>query len=189
MDIITEKIGNDLKKTLLFLLLYATLFADAKIYIGANAGVYNESLDTSSKSISTEIATLKVGYGDISSYGVEFSLDYVNNSSEIFHPDDGVKYGINVDLLKAFDFGLFFNPYLKGGFGAGALKSTAKQDKKSLAYGSYNLGLGTFIPLNDNFELELGYNYRYTSYEKTTASSSIVKSHVNTIFTGVNYRI
>ena len=183
-----KNIGIDLKKTLLFLLISASLFADAKIYVGANAGVYNESLDTSSKSISTQIATLKIGYGDISSYGIEFSLDYVNNSSEIFHPNDGVKYGINVDLLKAFDFDLFFNPYLRGGFGAGAMDSTAKANQNSLAYGSYNLGFGAFIPLNGDFDLEIGYHYRYVSYEKTVTTSAITKSHVNTMFTGINYR-
>ena len=177
-----------MKKTLLFLLLSASLFADAKIYVGANTGIYNESLDTSSKSISTQALTLKIGYGDITSYGIEFSLDYINNSSEIFHPDDGIKYGINVDLIKAFDFGLFFTPYMKGGFGAGALDSTAKENKNSLAYGSYNLGVGAFIPLHDNYDLEVGYNYRYTSYEKTVSTNPITKSHVNILSLGVNYR-
>ena len=114
----------------------------------ANVGVYNESMDTSSQSISTQIATLKVGYGDIALYAIEFSLDYVNNTSEIFHPNDGIKYGIHVDLIKAFDFGLFLNPYLKGGFGAGALESTAKENKNSLSFGSFNLGTGIFVPIN-----------------------------------------
>ena len=177
-----------MKKTLLFLLLSASLFGDAKIYVGANAGVYNESLDTSSKSISTQVATFKIAYGDISSYAIEFSLDYINNSSEIFHPDDGIKYGINVDLIKAFDFDLFLNPYIKGGFGAGALESTAKENKNSLSLSSFNLGFGAFIPLHDNFDLEVGYSYKYLSYEKTIPTSSIVKSHVNTLFTGINYR-
>jgi len=183
-----KNIGINLKKSLLFLLLGASLFADAKIYMGANTGVYNESLDASNKNITTQIATLKIGYGDIASYGIEFSLDYVNNSSEIFHPDDGIKYGMNVNLLKSFDFDLFLNPYLKGGFGAGALKSTAKANKNSLAYGSFNLGFGAFIPLNDGFDLEVGYSYKYVSYEKVTPTSSIVKSHVNSMFTGINYR-
>jgi hypothetical protein len=178
-----------LKKILLFLLLITSLYAESKIYLGLNAGAYLEQLDASSKSATTEMISIKAGYGDIKAYAVEISIDYIDNKTDLFASGDGVKYGMNVSLLKSFDFNLFFIPFIKGGFGTGKMDSTAKTNKNSLAYGSFNLGIGSFIPINDSFDLELGYDYRALTYEKVDAAlSSISKSNVNLLYAGVNYR-
>ena len=179
-----------MKKILLFSLLITSLYSDAKIYLGASVGGYLEQLDSNSKSATTEMITLKAGYGDIKAYAVEFSLDYINNKTALFASGDGVKYGMNVSLLKSFDFDLFFIPFVRGGFGAGKMDSNAKANKNSLAYGSFNLGIGSFIPLSDSFDLEVGYDYRAVTYEKADAgnSTSISKSNVNQLYVGVNYR-
>jgi hypothetical protein len=177
-----------LKKILLFSLLITSLYAEAKVYLGVSAGGYLEQLDTGSKSATTEMITLKAGYGDIKAYAVEFSLDYINNNTALFASGDGIKYGMNVSLLKSFDFNMFFIPFVRAGFGAGKMDSTAKANKNSLAYGSFNLGIGSFIPLSDSFDLEVGYDYRAVTYEKTDTASSISKSNVNLLYVGVNYR-
>ena len=166
-----------------------SLYADAKIYLGTSIGAYLEKMDSSSKSATTEMITLKAGYGDIKAYAVEFSFDYINNKTDLFATGDGVKYGMNVSLLKSFDFDLFFIPFARVGFGGGKMDSSAKANKSSLAYGSFNLGIGSFIPLSDSFDLEVAYDYRALTYEKTDSTlSSISKSTVNLLYVGVNYR-
>ncbi|MFK5938645.1 MAG: outer membrane beta-barrel protein [Sulfurimonas sp.] len=178
-----------MKKIILFSLLITSLYSDAKIYIGANIGGYLEQLDSGSTSATTQMISLKAGYGDIKAYAVEFSVDYINNKTDLFAQGDGVKYGMNVSLLKSFDFDLFFIPFVKAGFGAGKMDSNAKTNKNSLAYGSFNLGIGSFIPLSDSFDLEVGYDYRAVTYEKAdSALSSISKSNVNLLYAGFNYR-
>ena len=178
-----------MKKILLSLLLITSLYSDAKIYLGASAGAYLEQLDSNSKSATSEMISLKAGYGDIKAYAVEFSFDYINNNTALFSAGDGIKYGMNVSLLKSFDFDLFFIPFVRVGFGAGKMDSNAKANKHSLAYGSFNLGIGSFIPLSDSFDLEVAYDYRALTYEKAdSALTNISKSNVNLLYVGINYR-
>lgn len=178
-----------MKKILLFSLLITSLYSDAKIYLGASTGGYLEQLDSNSKSSTTEMLTLKAGYGDIKAYAIEFSIDYINNNTALFAQGDGIKYGMNVSLLKSFDFDIFFIPFVRVGFGAGKMDSNAKTNKSSLAYGSFNLGAGGFIPITDYLDIELGYDYRALTYEKADpALSSISKSNVNIIYAGFNIR-
>ena len=178
-----------MKKILLFTLFITSLYADATVYLGASLGGYNEQLDVNNKSATSEMLTLKVGYGEIKAYAVEFSLDYINNKTDLFAPGDGIKYGMNVSLLKAFDVDLFFIPFVKAGFGAGKIDSQAKVNKSSLAYGSFNLGFGSFIPLYKHIDLELGYDYRALTYERAdSALTAISKSNVNMLYVGFNIR-
>jgi hypothetical protein len=183
-----------LKKILLFSLLITSLYADAKIYMGVGGGYLHETFsDTASTTGSAEMARVKVGYGDREAYAVEFSLDMLKNDTNVFSTsgEDGDKFGMNVELIKAFDFDIAINPYFKGGFGAGYF-DIKHASKSSLNYGSFNLGLGFFIPINEHFDVEIGYDYKYVSYEKLTDSTGkILKeidSHMNGAYVGFNVR-
>lgn len=159
--------------------------------MGAGGGIYNETLDdTLSTSISANMARVKVGYGVREAYAIEFSVDYIDNSEVLFAADDGARYGLNVELIKAFDWGIYINPFVKVGFGMGYMETTVKAGEDSLSYGTYNLGLGTFIPVNEHLDFELTYDYKYTSYQKLQqlSDADIQKSMSHTGYIGVNVR-
>lgn len=176
-----------MKTLLLSLLLLSSLYADAKVYLGASYGYLNESFASGlDYEGSSSIAKAKIGYGDVGSYGVEFSIDYIENKLNVYSANDTQKYGFNVDLIKAFDLGIFFNPFFKGGFGTGYLQT---QSVGKVTYGSFNLGLGVFIPLTEYLDLELGYDYKNLSYERPTGEESqSYESNVNGAYAGFNVR-
>jgi len=183
-----------LKKIILFSLLLTTLFADATPYIGTHIGVYKEKFSEVDATSSSALANIKIGYGDRKAYSVEFSLDYLNNDAKIFSSapsasKDGNKIGFNVSLIKAFDFNIYALPFVKVGFGSG-VHNIDRKLHKSLAFGSFQLALGSYIPLSKHFDLELGYEARHISYEAinfiTTKTS--YNSVMNTVYFGINYR-
>ncbi len=179
-----------MKKIILFLLLLTSLYSDAKIYIGTGGGYLEESFSNSSfKTNSAETAKFKIGYGIREAYAIEFSFNYLKNDSNNFSADDSDKFGLNVELIKAFDWDIFINPYFKGGFGAGYFKID-NTTKSSLSYGSYNLGLGFFIPINEHFDFEIGYDYKYLSYEKLNkaTTSEDISSNMHGTYLGFNVR-
>ncbi|MBU0720978.1 porin family protein [bacterium] len=184
-------IGNEkLKKTILFLLMVASLYADAKVYIGSNLGYFDErfSEDIEAKS-SSYMAKIKAGYGDREAYAIEFSLDYYDNKSKIFSQDDSKKFAMNVELVKAFDLNIYVNPFFKAGFGAGYL-NVDREFEDILHYGTFNLGAGMFIPVNEHFDFELGYDYKAVSYEgiDTIVQQISYASHMNIVYFGFNLR-
>ncbi|MEA1982127.1 MAG: outer membrane beta-barrel protein [Campylobacterota bacterium] len=183
-----------MKNIILFLLLISSLYGDAKVYVGFSGGTYTEVFDDIDASSSASIITSKIGYGDRKAYGVEFSLDYAKNNSKIFStsPDmhtDGDRYGFNVSLLKAFDFDIYALPFVKVGFGTGFL-DIDRELQKNLTYGTFQLTLGTYIPLGDHFDIELGYEIKHTSYEaiNTIVTQTSYGSKTNSAYLGVNYR-
>lgn len=179
-----------MKKIILFLLLFTSLYSDSKVYIGSSYGYCNEEFNGNADAqSSTDMAKIKVGYGDRESYAIEFSLDYINNQSKIFSDNDSEKYGINVEFVKAFDLDIYVNPFFKAGFGAGFVDIQRELQQK-LNYSSFNLGLGMFIPINEHFDLELGYDYKSTSYEAidTIVDQVRFSSKTNTIYFGFNVR-
>ena len=161
--------------------------------MGLGYDLYTESYTASASSLpsSTDNAVkLKVGYGIREAYAVEFSLDYVDHASYEEAPQTGkAKYGFNIALMKAFDWNIFINPYIKAGFGAGILDNQGKKDK-SLTYGSFDLGTGIFIPINSSYDIELGYEYKHLTYQKEDDQKLTEKneSNVNTIYLGINVR-
>ncbi len=177
------------KSLFLSVLLFTSLYSDAKTYVGLNFGAFNEKFSNLEAQNSAPIVTLKVGYGDIKAYAIEFSVDRVKNSSNIFSKNDGNKYALNIELIKAFDFDIFTNPFFKIGFGTGRL-NIARKVQDNLYSGSFNLGFGSFIPITSNIDLEIGYNYRYITYEKVDNISNKIsyKSNVNIIYSGLNMR-
>jgi opacity protein-like surface antigen len=172
---------NRLKKILLFLLITSALYSEAKIYMGASYGGYNESFsDEGLKTNNNPLVKFKVGYGVREAYSVEFSVDYTQVDA---NSTDVNRYGLNVDLVKAFDFP-YVNPFFKAGFGTGYVE-TASSDK--LTFGSFNLGAGIYIPINEHVDIEAGYDYRNLSYERVDDTSKIT-SHVNIVYAGLNVR-
>ncbi len=178
-----------MKKIALFLLLITSLYSDPKIYIGTSTGYFSESFTTLEAESSTMLATFKIGYGEQKAYAIEFSVDWVNNKSKIFSSNDGDKYSINVEFVKAFDLHRYVNPFFKAGFGAGNLK-VDREFQDRLNFGSFNLGAGLFIPIDEHFDFELGYTYKYLTYEKLNTIVNIIshESHANTAYAGFNVR-
>lgn len=184
-----------MKIIILFLLLINTLFAEAKLYLGSNYGIFEEKFTNEIEATSsTQIAKVKLGYGVREAYAIELSLEYIENQSKIFSSNnelnsDGDKYGINVDLIKAFDLDILILPYLKAGFGSGWF-DIQRELQNRLFYSSFNLGTGIFIPISENFDFELGYEYKYTSYESvdTIAKKLSYQSNTNIAFFGFNVR-
>lgn len=179
-----------MKKIILLLLLFTALYSDSKVYVGSSYGYVNENFDGDANAQnSSNMGKLKIAYGDREAYGIEFSLDYIHNKSKIFSKKDGKKYGINVEFVKAFDFNIYVNPFFKVGFGAGFLDIQRELQTK-LNYGSFNLGLGMFIPVNDNFDFEVGYDYKSISYESidNIADKTRYSSNANTMYVGFNVR-
>jgi len=183
---------TDLKKLLYLLpLLSSLVLAEAKIYFGTAYTYNSESLsyNGSDKSFQNNGARIKIGYGDIRAYAVEFSLEYIDNKEAVFAANDGEKIGFNLELLKAFDWDIYVYPFFKAGFGAGYLKTDADIVNQSLTYGSWNLGTGIFIPYNESFDIELAYEYKTLSYQKTDpALTQSPSSDLNSIYFGVNFR-
>ena len=169
-----------MKKILLFLLITSALYSEGKVYMGASYGSFNESFsDDTRKTNANPSIKVKIGYGVREAYAVEFSLDYTQvdaNSTEVN------RYGLNVDLVKAFDLP-YVNPFFKAGFGTGYVDTP----KDRLTFGSFNLGTGIFIPLNEHSEIEIAYDYKYIAYERSDNEKEI-NSHVNLIYAGVNVR-
>ena len=178
------------KTVLLSIVLSLSLYADAKKYVGVSFGTYSEKFtNKTNSSDTTSLTTLKVGYGDHKAYSIEFSLQQVKQSSNNFSKADGNKYAFNVELIKAFDFDTFINPFFKVGFGTGRVK-LAQTTQNTLYSGSFNLAVGSYLPLTDSIDLEVGYNYRYISYEKFEEGSSAIsyKSRTKIIYGGLNFR-
>ena len=180
-------------KKLLPLLLFISslLYAEAKIYLGTGYAYNSETVKYNGKedTISNNALRLKIGYGDINAYAIELSLEYVDNKSTIFDSGDGKKYAFNVELLKAWDFGIFLNPFVKVGFGAGYLETPADLHNGSLTYGTFNLGAGCFIPINEHIDIELAYEHKSASYQKLDNGLTTNPSSQTDIgYAGINFR-
>ena len=139
------------------------------------------------------MATLKIGYGDIKAYAVEFSVEYARNKSKIFSSSptassDGNKFGFNVALMKAFDY-TYLYPFVRVGFGTGYL-DVERNLEKNLTYGSFQGSVGSFIPLSDSFDIEVAYELRHTSYEAVNyiVTKTSYSSVSNIGYFGINYR-
>ena len=183
-----------MKKLLLFFLFFTSLNAQEQLYFGLGSSYMKEvftSLDAKDTSLHTRF---KIGYGDIKAYAVELSIESMKNSSKIFSAPssnslDGDKLGLNIELLKAFDFDIYLYPFVRAGFGTGSM-DISRELQESLSYGSFNLGAGVFIPLYKNVDVELGYEYRSISYEAidTIITKNSYKSNANALFFGFNAR-
>ncbi len=163
---------------------------DAHFYAGVGGGVQLERFtDESGAKNTPNFASLKVGYGDKRAYSIELMLNYVDNESKIFSPDDGARYGIDIAFVKAFDFTSLFYPSIRAGFGASEMK-VHRQLEDKIASSSFNVGGGILIPFSKHFEIELNYDYKYTSYGAIDLVSQKKRlySHINQFYLGFNTR-
>lgn len=177
-----------MKYFLLFSLLLTSLFAEAKLYVGTSVGIYQENYTDAENSDSLKTAKVKFGYGDIDAYAMEISLEAIEKDSAFTSVNQSERYALNVALLKAFNFDIGFNPYLKAGFGSGYYKQGAA-DSTTMHFGNYTLGGGFFIPVLEHVDFEIGYEYKYISYEsEDTTTTASEKSHGNIGYLGVNVR-
>ena len=179
------------------------LFADSQVYMGILGGYITESFSKpQDKSTSSPMAKFQIGYGELKGFAVQLGLIYNPNSKNIFAntagSKDKEKYSLDVELIKAFDFGIGLYPFLKAGFGAGYFDTditytnadgTFTQNK--LNFSSYNGGAGFYYPLSEHFVLELGATYKYISYErwdKSSTGEAAVDTHAIYSYGGINYR-
>ena len=179
-----------MKKIILFLLLISSLYSDAKVYMGLGAGFMNEAFsDNANSTNSAEMGKIKIGYGDREAYAIEFSFDYLKNDESIFSTtgEDSDKFGMNIELIKSVNWDIYILPYFKVGIGSGYFDISA-DDQTSLNYSSVNFGLGFLVPVNEHVDFEVGYDYKYVSYEELTSSGEQIGSHLNGVFTGINFR-
>lgn len=179
-----------MKKIILFTLLITSLYSDAKMYVGANYGYYDEEFtETLDAQSSSNAMSFKLGYGQREAYAIELNIERSETESKIFSDNDGAKYSLNIELLKSFDLGIYINPFIKVGIGAGSL-TVERELEDRLSFGSFNLGAGTFIPIGDNFDIELGYTYKHLSYGAidTISKKTSYKSNINTFYSGFNIR-
>lgn len=189
---------SPMKKILIpSLLLSTALFADSQFYVGVLGGANYESFGSPyNTSTSSPVAKVQLGYGDIKDYSVQLGLLYDKNNHNIFSTgttNDKEKYSMDVELIKAFDFGWKLYPFLKAGFGAGYFNINADYtggNKSSLNFSSYNAGAGAYYSLSEHFNLEAGVTYKSVSYEKIDPNASAKGISTKVIFTylGVNYR-
>lgn len=184
-------LGYLVKKLFFTLITVSSLFGtQAQIYTGAGYGYVHEQLSgNSEKSASSNEGKFKIGYGVRDAYAVEFSFSYIDNSSALLSADDKEKYGFDVELMKAWDLHIYALPFIRVGFGSGKMKSSARDGKNVIYYGSYNGSAGLILPLSENFDIELAYEYKNLSYQKVNPDlSSYDRSDIHTLYSGVNFR-
>lgn len=184
-------IGNKKLKSfiIIFILLSSSVYADSKLYLGLGYSNVNEKYDTLDAESSSKALQVKVGYGLREAYAIEVSVESLKNKSNVFSNNDGDKTSVDIEVVKSFDLGIYILPYFKAGFGAGEMKINREiQDK--LNFGSFNLGAGTLIPIDEHFDFELGYRYKSISYEALDTISDRIeyKSKSNTLYIGFNAR-
>lgn len=182
-----------MKKTILSLLLLSNfLFGDAKTYVGISAGIAEENFTSADATSSSNIINLKLGYGERELYSVAIGIEYLKNESKIFSTgvdNDGDKFAFNLELVKAFNLSKYIIPFVNLGFGAGYLEIDRAIDDK-ISFGSFNLGAGVLIPINDDFDFEFGYKYKSLSYEglDLIATKEVHTSKSTSPYFGFNVR-
>jgi len=181
-----------LKKIILFLTIISSLYSsqnDAKFYFGLGYGYISENFSGGEgyDDVASQTANIKFGYGIRSSYAVEMAINYIEKDKDMFSQKDNDRYSFDLAVMKAFDFDIYINPFIKAGFGAGYLH-TDNKDNSVISFSSYNLSTGIFIPMGESFDMELGYIYKYLSYERLTSDSKKLHSNMNVGYVGINYR-
>ncbi len=187
-----------MKKIFLISILCSSfVFADAKVYIGVLGGSSSETYSKpTSRTTTSPAAKVILGYGNYKSYSIELGWIYNQNSQNYFSNNgskDGVKYSLDLNLVKAFDLGGRIYPFFKLGIGGGYLNTditTSSSEVKSLNFSSFDAGGGFTYLLSKSFSCELALTYKHRNYQKIDQASSgqSIASNVFTTLVGVIYR-
>lgn len=168
-----------------------SLLAESAGYLGFSIQDSTEFFHIEGKdtvSTSTAQYTLKAGYGDIASYGVEVSLSYMDNATNIFSKNDGAALMFDITLLKGWDAGSDLYPYLDVGIGVGNMK-VDRELESSLTFSSFNFGAGVRYLIAQNIDFDLGVYYKLRTWQSVSLVSEQVKvkSDVINPYIGINY--
>lgn len=180
----------------MILLLPVILLAEAQPYLGVGGSstaemftVENPGTDGRDESALFQAAQIKIGYGDPRAYAIEVALGYGRYDKNVFSEADTDYYYFDIALVKAFDIGWGFYPFLKIGMGTGELEVT-RSTQSSLSSGSFFGGGGVYVPLGLGIELEASALYRGKHWEdadmidaQTQSSSIAVEPYI-----GFNFR-
>lgn len=188
-----------MKKILLISILCSSfVFAGAKVYMGVLGGSSSEVFSKpSSQTVTSPVAKVILGYGNYKSYSIELGWIYNQNSQNYFSNNgskDGPKYSLDLNLVKAFNFGEPIYPFFKLGIGGGYLNTnihtTSGADVKSLNFSSFDAGGGFTYLISKSFSFELCLTYKHRNYQKIdqALSGQSIASNVITTLAGVIYR-
>lgn len=139
-------------------------------------------------STSTLQYRIKAGYGDIAGYGFEASFSYMDYATNIFSKNDGAALMLDITLLKGWDAGNGFYPYLDIGIGVGNMK-VDRELERSLTFSSFNFGGGLRYLIARNIDFDLGVNYKIRTWQSVSLVSEQVKTESDVInpYIGINY--
>lgn len=186
-----------MKKVLMIAAMSATLMAQSGLYVGADIIAGNEEFDyavgTTGVSVTESAAApafkLKVGYGDRADLGFEIGLTSIDYDKDVYTTDEGANVVLEFDIIKAFDVNSDFYPFIKCGFGFGAMEIN-EASEESAANVSFKVGGGFFYALGESIDLEAGLDIRGRDWQDISIlgvnidlTSSAVEPYV-----GMNYR-
>jgi opacity protein-like surface antigen len=187
-----------MKKILIISMLYSTMvLADSKVYLGLFGGVANEQFSKpKTGNIFSSAAKINLGYGDYKSYSAEIYFLYNQDNKNYFSDTSskgGTRYSAGLNLIKAFDFGVNFYPFVKVGFGGGYLSADItiqNGNRNNLKFSSLDAGFGFNYLLVKSVVLQVCATYKHTNYQQIDpqASSGSITSNGLTTLAGLMYR-
>jgi hypothetical protein len=175
---------------------YSALLADATGYVGLGGvmGIDSVTLTNPGEAAQHTTANLqavqiKAGYGNVHGYGIEFDVGYGYYDKNIFSVQDKSYTYFDLSMIKAFDFGVGFYPFLKLGYGTGTLE-VKRALTNSVYSGTFFAGVGAYIPVAYGFDVEASVIYGSQSWEglNMIGSEVVTNSTVVVPYLGLNYR-
>lgn len=166
-------------------------FAEPQVFLGFGGGSVTEQFSSESlnKIVNGVHGKVIAGYGDRTAYLVQIGLSYIQYDANIFSQNDGYNLYLDVDLIKAFDFGIGVYPFAKAGFGAGKMK-VDRTIQSELGNGDFHLGGGVYIALGKHADLEFSFVSRGKNWERVNliANEEEAKSASIEPYFGINFR-
>lgn len=185
-----------IRKALLAGVIAVSVSAESGGYFGVgvtggseNYTVANPGLAKREETAAFQAAVLKMGYGNIEAYAIEFDLGYGYYDRNVFSGKDGEYFFFDLSLIKAFETPWDLYPFFKVGFGTGEL-AVERTTTSSISSGSWFAGGGIYWPLGWGLDLETSLLYTYKRWQ----GLDMVGSEVTTYswlfepYVGINWR-
>lgn len=171
--------------------LFFSLLAEPAVYVGIAVEDSTELFSVEGKesvTASTPQYRIKAGYGDIANFAVEASFSYMDYETNVFSANDGAAIMLDLALYKGWDAGYDLYPYLVVGIGVGNMPVERKLED-ALTFSSFNVGGGVHYMISEHIDLDLGFNYKFRSWQAVSMVSEDIKvtSHVANPYIGMNY--